>query len=186
MVINFNKKRRQISLILLLVLFFAGTIYWSNNYVENDAMKIVNNKSINNYIIDVVFDDKAKKIKCNQNITYVNNTGKTLDKIYMHIYPNAFSDKKICPFEKSEIEKAYPNGFDEGYIEIKNILNNGNKLEHNIKGEKNDILEIVLDKNLNDGEKYSIDIKYDVKIPNCLKAEVFLFFSNLSFSFFSL
>ena len=168
MVINFNKKRRRISLVLLLVLFFAGTMYWSNNYVENDAMKIVNSKNINNYIIDAVFDDKDKKIKCNQNTTYVNNTGKTLDKIYMHIYPNAFSDEEICPFEKSEIEKAYPNGFNKGYIEIKNVLNNGNKLEYSIKGDKNDILEIVLNKKLNDGEKYSIDMKYDVKIPNCL------------------
>ena len=100
LVINFNKKRRRISLVLLLVLFFAGTMYWSNNYVENDAMKIVNSKNINNYIIDAVFDDKDKKIKCNQNITYVNNTGKTLDKIYMHIYPNAFMNKKFSPFEK--------------------------------------------------------------------------------------
>lgn len=168
MVINFNKKRRRISLLLLLVLFFVGTIYWSNNQVENDTMKIVKDKNINNYIIDVVFDDKNKKMKCNQNITYINNTGKSLDKIYMHIYSNAFSNKDICPFEKEEMQKAYPNGFDEGYIEIKNILNNGNKLQYNIKGDKNDILEITLDKKLNDGEKYSIDMKYNVKIPNCL------------------
>ena len=85
LVINFNKKRRRISLLLLLVLFFVGTIYWSNNQVENDTMKIVKDKNINNYIIDVVFDDKNKKMKCNQNIAYINNTGKSLDKIYMHI-----------------------------------------------------------------------------------------------------
>ena len=70
-----------------------------------------------------MFNDKDKKIECNQNITYINNTDKTLDKIYMHIYPNAFSNSKICPFEKEEMGQAYPNGFNEGYIKISNILN---------------------------------------------------------------
>ena len=150
------------------MLFFIGTVYISNDYIEDDTMKIVDNKNINNYIIDIIFDDEDKKIKCNQNITYVNNTGKTIDKIYMHIYPNAFSNKSICPFEKEEIEKAYPNGFDKGYIDIKNILNNGNKLKYSIKGDKKDILEIVLSKDIKKGEKYSIDIKYDIKLPNCI------------------
>ena len=26
------------------------------------------------------------------------------------------------PFEKSEMTRAYPNGFNEGYIDIKNII----------------------------------------------------------------
>ena len=168
MVINFNKKRRRISLVLFLVLFFIGMIFMPDNYTEDDTIKIVDDKEINNYIIDVVFDDDNKKIKCNQNITYVNNTGKTLDKIYMHIYPNAFMNKKFSPFEKGEMNKAYPNGFSEGYIEIKNVLNNQKKLKYNITGDKKDVLEIVLNKKLKNGEKYSIDMKYNVKLPNCL------------------
>ena len=136
MVINFNKKRRRISLVLFLVLFFIVMIFMPDNYTEDDTIKIVDDKEINNYIIDVVFDDDNKKIKCNQNITYVNNTGKTLDKIYMHIYPNAFMNKKFSPFEKGEMNKAYPNGFSEGYIEIKNVLNNQKKLKYNITGDK--------------------------------------------------
>lgn len=56
--------------------------------------------------------NKDKIIECNQNITYVNNTGKTLDKLYMHIYPNAFSGSRTCPFEKERNGQAYPNGFE--------------------------------------------------------------------------
>ena len=44
------------------------------------------------------------------------------------------------------MKKAYPNGFNEGYIDIKNVLNNNNKLEYEIIGDKNDILQIKLDK----------------------------------------
>ena len=49
------------------------------------------------------------------------------------------------------MKQAYPNGFNEGYIDIKNILNNNKKLEYEIKGEKNDLLEIKLDKQLKPG-----------------------------------
>ena len=168
MVINFNKKRRKIALVILIILCAIGVFFLINHKTENDTMQIVDDKQINNYIIDVVFNDKDKIIECNQNITYVNNTGKTLDKLYMHIYPNAFSDSETCPFEKEEMEQAYPNGFNRGYIDILNILNSNKKLKYNITGDKKDILEIQLDKELKKGEKCSIDMKYNVKLPNCL------------------
>ena len=168
MVINFNKKRRKIALVILIILCAIGVFFLINHKTENDTMQIVDDKQINNYIIDVVFNDKDKTIECNQNITYVNNTGKTLDKLYMHIYPNAFSDSETCPFEKEEMEQAYPNGFNRGYIDILNILNSNKKLKYNITGDKKDILEIQLDKELKKGEKCSIDMKYNVKLPNCL------------------
>ena len=101
MVINFNKKRRKIALVILIILCAIGVFFLINHKTENDTMQIVDDKQINNYIIDVVFNDKDKIIECNQNITYVNNTGKTLDKLYMHIYPNAFSDRKSTRLNSS-------------------------------------------------------------------------------------
>ena len=168
MVINFNKKRRKIALILCTLLCIISAFLIINHKPEQETLAILDDREINNYIIDVVFNDKDKKIECNQNITYINNTDKTLDKIYMHIYPNAFSNSKICPFEKEEMGQAYPNGFSEGYIKVSNILNSNSKLKYNIVGDKNDILEIILDKELKSGQKYSIDMKYTVKLPNCL------------------
>lgn len=168
MIINFNKKRRILVLIFILILTSIGGLILINNHNSSQAINIIDNKALNNYIIDVVFDNKTKTIKCNQNLTYVNNTGQKLDKIYLHIYPNAFSKESIAPFEEEEMKKAYPNGFNKGYIDIKNILNNKEQLSYNIHGDKNDILEIELNKELLPNEKYSIDFKYNVKIPNCL------------------
>lgn len=122
----------------------------------------------NQYTIDVIFDDESKRISCNQTTKYINNTDVELDKIYMHIYPNAFSKKDYAPFESLEMEKAYPNGFNEGYIDIKNILANSKKLSYKIKGEKEDILEIILNEKLKKGEAIEIDLKYNVKLPNSL------------------
>ncbi|RDY25780.1 M1 family peptidase [Romboutsia weinsteinii] len=116
--------------------------------------------------MDIILDDESKRLLCNQNIEYVNNTDTTLEKVYFHIYPNAFSKKEFAPFEKDEMEKAYPNGFNEGYIDIKNILNNDKKLEYKIKGDKYDVLEVNLGRQLKPNEKISIDLKYNIKIPN--------------------
>ena len=44
------------------------------------------------------------------------------------------------------MNQAYPNGFNEGYISIENIIIEGKKVNYEIQGEKNDILELKLDK----------------------------------------
>lgn len=148
-------------------LIFIASIYLK----DKDTVKTFNlseDSNINTYKMDVIFDDDSKRILCNQTIKYINNTNTDLDKIYMHIYPNAFSKKSFAPFEEDEMKRAYPNGFNEGYIDIKNVLSNSNKLNYKIKGDKKDILEIKLNKELKKGEKIDIDLKYNVKIPNSL------------------
>lgn len=170
MVINFTKKVRKIlSVVLTLVLLMGGGFYLhksKNGVPAINVSKVSNEKSRNRYTMDIIFNDESKRLMCNQNIEYINNTKVSLDKLYFHIYPNAFSKEEFAPFEKEEMKQAYPNGFNEGYIDIKNILNNGKKLEHEIKGEKNDLLEIKLGKQIKPGEKISIDMKYNVKLPN--------------------
>ncbi|MGL6105531.1 M1 family metallopeptidase [Romboutsia sp.] len=170
MVINFSKKRRKITLVIVigLSLLLPAGIYLKEKKFENSVQtsSVENEKALNNYTIDVVFDDESKRLKCNQNIEYVNNTKVSLDKLYFHIYPNAFSKIEFAPFEKEEMKQAYPNGFNEGYIDIKNILSKDEELNYQIKGEKNDLLEIKIGKHLKPGEKIIIDMKYNVKIPN--------------------
>lgn len=168
MVIKFTQKiRKRMLVALCLLIFLGGGVYLFKYSNDKETLNIPKEES-NQYTIDVIFDDESKRMMCNQNLVYVNKTGKDIDKIYLHIYPNAFSKREYAPFEKSEMNEAYPNGFNEGYIDIKNILNNSEKLSYSIDGDKNDILEINLGKALKDKEKISIDLKYTIKIPNCL------------------
>ena len=163
MIINFTKKVRILTGMILTILIVIGGgvyLYQSKNSVQTS--NIEEGKNLNKYIMDVIFDDESKRLMCNQNVEYVNNTNIALDKIYFHIYPNAFSKKEFAPFEKDEMNQAYPNGFNEGYIDIKN----DKKLEYEINGEKNDLLEVKIGRQLKPGEKISIDMKYNVKIPN--------------------
>ena len=167
MIINFTKKVRILTgMILTLLIVIGGGVYVYHNKNSVQTLNVEEGKNLNKYIIDVIFDEESKRLMCNQNIEYVNNTNIALDKIYFHIYPNAFSKEEFAPFEKDEMNQAYPNGFNEGYIDIKNVLNNNNKLEYEITGEKNDVLEVNIGRQLKPGEKISIDMKYNVKIPN--------------------
>ena len=169
MIINFTKKVRILTgMILTLLIVIGGGVYVYQSKNSVQTSNIEEGKNLNKYIMDVIFDDESKRLMCNQNVEYVNNTNIALDKIYFHIYPNAFSKKEFAPFEKDEMNQAYPNGFNEGYIDIKNVLNNNNKMKYEIIGDKNDILEVKLDKLLKEGESIKIDLKYNVKLPNCL------------------
>lgn len=169
MVIKFDKKRRRLFVIILALLIILGgsirTFILSN---QRETFTIQDSKDKNEYTIDVIYDDETNRILCNESLVYINNTKTTLDKIYLHIYPNAFCEKDTVPFEDSEMKRAYPNGFNEGYIDLKNVLSNNNKLNYEIIGDKNDILQIKLDKLLKAGETIKIDLKYNVKLPNCL------------------
>ena len=130
MIINFTKKVRILTgMILTLLIVIGGGVYVYQSKNSVQTSNIEEGKNLNKYIMDVIFDDESKRLMCNQNVEYVNNTNIALDKIYFHIYPNAFSKKEFAPFEKDEMNQAYPNGFNEGYIDIKNVLNNNNKFE---------------------------------------------------------
>lgn len=167
MIVVFNKKvRRYLFFTLMLMMFAGGLVYFNKNSSMQASKEKVGN--LNDYAIDVIFDDENKRLMCNQTINYINNTEESLESIYFHIYPNAFSKEEFAPFEKSEMKIAYPNGFNEGYIDIKNVLNKSKKLKYNIKGEKEDILEVKLEKGLKPKEEVSIEIKYNIKLPNSI------------------
>lgn len=169
MVIKFDKKRRRLFVVILALLIIIGgsirTFILTN---QRETFTLKDEKNKNEYTIDVIYDDETNRILCNESLVYINNTKTTLDKIYLHIYPNAFCQEKSAPFEDSEMSRAYPNGFNEGYIDIKNVLSDKEKLKYEVTGDKNDILEIKLDKLLKAGEVVKIDLKYNVKLPNCL------------------
>ena len=169
MVIKFDKKRRRLFVIILALVIIIGgatrTFILTN---QRETFTIQDEKNKNEYTIDVIYDDETNRILCNESLVYINNTKTTLDKIYLHIYPNAFCEKDSVPFEDSEMTRAYPNGFNEGYIDIKGISSDNNNLKNEIIGDKNDILEIKLGKLLKAGEVVKIDLKYNVKLPNCL------------------
>ena len=53
---------------------------------------------------------------------YINKTGKSLTHLYFHLYPNAYKYENKPVFEKSDMVRAYPNGFSPGYLNLHKVL----------------------------------------------------------------
>lgn len=120
--------------------------------------------NLNEYKIDVDLNEAQKLFTAKQYTTYVNNTEKTLDEVYFHIYPNAFRTLDKAPILFNQ-EYEDPLSYKGGYIDIVKITINQKEVKYSIL-EEDTILNIKLDKALLKGEKTVIYFEYIVKFPN--------------------
>ncbi len=88
-----------------------------------------------------------------------------LSEVSFCLYPNAFKSeenlKNVCSPEM--IEKAYPNGFSEGYIDIKSVKVNDKNADFSLE-EDGQILTV--DTNVKKNKKAVIKIEFAEKLPN--------------------
>ena len=78
MIIKFTRKIRQRVLIItsLIILLGGGIYLFKPNTIKETSNIEEGNR--NKYTIDVIFDDESKRLMCNQNLMYVNKTGKDI------------------------------------------------------------------------------------------------------------
>lgn len=122
-------------------------------------------EQLNHYKIEVELDPEEKTYEGKQWITYVNNTGVDLPEIYIHIYPNVFRQKKTAPFLFDSFDRAYPNGFNPGFININKAKVGNKEVPFNIEGKGQTILHIKFDSLLKEGDSTKIYLEYTVKLP---------------------
>ena len=122
-------------------------------------------KNMTEYTMEVDFDAVEKIITGKQKVSYVNGSNTTLNTLYFHLYPNAFKNEDTTPFEKTEMEMAYPSGFEPGHIDIHNVRQDKTALNHVTLGKGNSILKVNLNRNLEPGQKVVLDMDFSVKVP---------------------
>lgn len=154
------KKIVSLLLIVITVLLFS-----SCSVNEIDKLS----KEISIYTIEAVFEEETMELYSNQNLKYINNEELPLNELCFHLYPNAYrQDAIIRPINNQSLTKAYPNGMSYGNIDILKTEVDGIQVSFNIGGEDMNILTIPLSDELFPGEKISVDIEFNVKIPNVL------------------
>lgn len=121
--------------------------------------------SINKYEMDLKLDDTNKLLSGTEKVTYCNRSDKTLDDIYFHVYPNAFSKNETVPVMFNDSSYAYPNGFNPCYIDILNVSVDGKKIKYSISGVDSTTLKLELKKPIRKDEYVKILIDYQLKIP---------------------
>ncbi len=173
-------RKRYITCIIILILSLSVSACMDKDNQNNVLYKINNNNNktlivkdynnvnidkVNTYKIDVEFLPNQKKYKAKQTVIFINNEDKALDKIYFHIYPNAFKRKETAPFLFEELDFIYSQGFEPGYIDINKLTVEGYSSNYKILGIDDTILKIPLNDSLDIGEEVEVYMEYTVTIP---------------------
>ncbi len=132
-----------------------------------DADKL--SRDISTYSIEATLDYANKTLSANMELNYHNTSSADFPELKFHLYPNAFRESATKYVAVSEVqkEKAYPNGFSEGSINITKVVQNGKELNFEIAGEDSNILSVPLDSTLRSGDWTTLQISFDLVIPNC-------------------
>jgi hypothetical protein len=120
-------------------------------------------KYYNTYNVKLNVNPKTRGVSGVEKVTYKNNTGKDLSKIYFHLYLNAFSTTST---KKPYFEEYKPNifkyGEDTGALDIKYIYINNKEVKFEQKGT---ILKVDLPQTLKSAEQTEITLQFQSYIP---------------------
>ncbi len=121
--------------------------------------------------MDAVLDAEKNTLEINQRVDYRNTSNETLNTLVFLDWANSFSSK-TTPLglrfnEDYRRDFHYANDSERGAAQIASITNeSGEFLDWNRPLGAPDALYIELDKPLNPGERFTVDLKYTVKIPS--------------------
>lgn len=161
-----NKRLWGLIIVIVFVLSISIHYIWNMGETQRVFNTITKTDGITEYNIDVKFDKDNMEVYGRQEIYYKNSTDKNMDSIYFHIYANAFKSSETAPFEAKDMEKAYPNGFDKGWIEILDVSEGEEKISYKIIGEDDTILRVTPKTSLEPETSTKINIEFKVKLPN--------------------
>lgn len=135
------------------------------------------------YTMDIDMDVKTYKYTGTQKLVYTNNSPDVLNRVFYHLYPNAFQpdsemdarlksipdpDGRMVnnlgtraePNYESRISKLGPDEI--GYIHINSLTQDGKKVKHETQGT---ILIVTLDTPIQPGAKTTFDMEFDAQVP---------------------
>ncbi|WP_341222125.1 M1 family metallopeptidase [Polaribacter atrinae] len=123
------------------------------------------------YTMDVDVDVNNYQYKGKQTLVYTNNSPDDLNKVFYHLYFNAFQpgsqmdvrslnikdpDRRV----RDRISKLQPNEI--GYIKVGSLKQNGVEVSHETVGT---VLEVQLNKPIKSGETVTLEMDFDAQVP---------------------
>ena len=123
------------------------------------------------YKMEIDMDVESFQYKGKQTLVYTNNSPDVLDRVYYHLYFNAFQPESEMDVRSrtiadpdgrvgDRISKLKPNEI--GYIKVNSLKQNGTDLEHETVGT---VLEVTLAKPIQPGESVTFNMDFDAQVP---------------------
>jgi len=162
-------------LLLSIVMFISCAQTKGLKYVENKSTSILNNSYWQqhvDYTMDIDMDVNNYQYKGKQKLVYTNNSPDDLDRVFYHLYFNAFQPGSQMdvrslnikdPSAKiaDKISKLKPDEI--GYIKVNSLKQDGTIVNYQTVGT---ILEVTLNKPIKSGESVTFDMIFDAQVPN--------------------
>lgn len=138
---------------------FHGNYIFCNSYFQQKV----------NFKIRVTLNDTLHTLSAFEEITYINNSPDTLNCIYFHLWPNAYSNNKTALANQLFLFKGKQKLFNDkelnGYIDSLNFLVNNSPVIWNYVDNQTDICLVSLSKPLYPKDTIIISTPFHVKIP---------------------
>jgi hypothetical protein len=150
---------------LVLLLFITTNVFAQNRF---NKLNQANWQQHVSYKIDVKLADETNNLIGNISMVYTNNSPKELTEIYMHLWPNAYSNRNTA-FAKQHLENGKTDFYfakpeEQGSIDSLNFkVNNANinwKLTNDV-----DIALLTLNEPLKPGQSITISTPFNVYLP---------------------
>ena len=162
-------------MLLSIVMFISCAQTKGLKYVENKSTSILNNSYWQqhvDYTMDIDMDVNNYQYKGKQKLVYTNNSPDDLDRVFYHLYFNAFQPGSQMdvrslnikdPSAKiaDKISKLKPDEI--GYIKVNSLKQDGTIVNYQTVGT---ILEVTLNKPIKSGESVTFDMIFDAQVPN--------------------
>ncbi|WP_299549045.1 M1 family metallopeptidase [Seonamhaeicola sp.] len=123
------------------------------------------------YKMAIDMDVNTYQYKGKQTLVYTNNSPDVLNRVYYHLYFNAFQPGSEMDVRSRTIADPDPRVGDRisklkpdeiGYIKVRSLKQNGLVLNHETVGT---VLEVDLAKPIQPGEKVTFDMIFDAQVP---------------------
>ncbi|RSC95069.1 M1 family metallopeptidase [Tenacibaculum singaporense] len=127
------------------------------------------------YTMDIDMDVKTYQYKGTQKLVYTNNSPDALNKVFYHLYFNAFQPNSQMDVRSRNIQdpdrrvgdrisKLSPSEI--GYIKVNSLKQNGSIVKYETVGT---ILEVTLNKPIQPGESVTFDMIFDAQVPKQIR-----------------
>lgn len=127
------------------------------------------------YNMDIDFDVNTHRFTGKQKLVYTNNSPDVLNKVFYHLYFNAFQPGSMMDVRSRTIKdpdrrvadrifNLKPNQI--GYQKIKSLKQNGKALNYQVEGT---ILEVTLNKPIQPGKKATFEMEFEGQIPSQIR-----------------
>ena len=155
---------RTKEMMITIALMFIGAFVYAQNSTDYWQQEV-------EYEMKIDMDAEKHQYQGEQELVYHNNSPDTLNKVFYHLYFNAFQPGSQMDVRSRNIKDPDERVGDRisklsedeiGYIKVSQLLQDGEPVQHEVVGT---VLEVELADPILPGEKTTFDMKFNAQVP---------------------